>query len=98
MANQVGVAVESGIDFVSSADIEAAAQAAGLDAATTAAIVDDYEQAQLRSLKAGLLAAALIALVSLAFTGGLPHGARAPDEEGSGDPEQARAASGAAAA
>ena len=41
------------------------------------AIVDDYEEAQLRSLKAGLLAAALIALVSLAFTQDLPHGAAA---------------------
>ena len=40
---------------------QAAAQQAGLDAATTAAIVDDYEQAQLRSLKAGLLVAALLA-------------------------------------
>ena len=72
VAGQVGTEVGSGIDFVSSAAIEAAAQKAGLDAATTAAIVDDYEQAQLRSLKAGLLAAALLALVSLAFTGGLP--------------------------
>ena len=60
-------------------------QEAGLDAATTAAIVDDYEQAQLRSLKAGLLAAALLALVSLAFTGGLPGkvpiGAVAPGDD-----------------
>ena len=72
VAGQVGTAVGSGIDFVSSTDIEAAAQQAGLDTATTAAIVDDYEQAQLRSLKAGLLAAALLALISLAFTGGLP--------------------------
>ena len=47
---------------------------AGLDDATTAAIVDDYEQAQLQALKAGLLAAALLALVSLAFTRDLPHG------------------------
>jgi MFS family permease len=70
---QVGVAVDSGLDFVSSSQIEAAAQQAGLDAATTAAIVDDYEQAQLRSLKAGLLAAALIALIALAFTKDLPH-------------------------
>jgi hypothetical protein len=35
--------------------------------------VDDYEAAQLRSLKAGLLAAGLLALVSLAFTRELPH-------------------------
>ncbi len=72
VAGQVGTEVASGIDFVSSAAIEAAAQKAGLDAVATAAIVDDYEQAQLRSLKAGLLAAALLALVSLAFTEGLP--------------------------
>ena len=72
VAGQVGTAVDSGIDFVASSAIEAAAQQAGLDAATTAAIVDDYEQAQLRSLKAGLLVAALLALISLAFTGGLP--------------------------
>ena len=72
VAGQVGTAVGSGIDFVSSAAIGAAAQKAGRDAATTAAIVDDYEHAQLRSLKAGLLAAALLALISLAFTGGLP--------------------------
>ncbi len=72
VAAQVGTSVSSGIDFVSSADIEAAAQKAGLDAATTAGIVNDYEQAQLRALKAGLLAAGLLALVSLAFTGGLP--------------------------
>jgi MFS family permease len=81
VATQVGVAVESGVDFVASADIEAAAQSAGLDAATTAAIVDDYEQAQLRSLKAGLLAAALIALVSLAFTRDLPHEAPSSEEK-----------------
>ena len=81
VASQVGVAAESGVDFVSSSEIEAAAQAAGLDAATTAAIVDDYEQAQLRSLKAGLLAAALVALISLAFTRDLPHGTLAIEEE-----------------
>jgi len=81
VAAQVGVAVESGVDFVSSADIAAAAQAAGLDEATTQAIVDDYEAAQLRSLKAGLLAAAFIALASLAFTKDLPHGAPIAKEE-----------------
>ena len=46
---------------------------AGLDEATTQAVVEDYEQAQLRALKAGLLAAALIALASLAFTKDLPR-------------------------
>jgi len=70
---EVTVAVSSGIDFVASDQIDAAAQQAGLDEATTAAIVDDYEQAQLQSLKAGLLAAAVLALVSLVFTRDLPH-------------------------
>ena len=44
------------------------------------AIVDDYEQAQLQSLKAGLLGAAVIALVSLTTTGGLPSGRPEEDE------------------
>jgi MFS family permease len=62
---QVGVAAGSNTNFVSSSQIEAAAKTSGLDEASTAALVDDYESAQLRSLKAGLLAAALLALVSL---------------------------------
>jgi EmrB/QacA subfamily drug resistance transporter len=64
---------ESGIDFVASEQVEAAAQEAGLDDATSRAIVEDYEQAQLQALKAGLLVAGFLALVALAFTGDLPH-------------------------
>jgi EmrB/QacA subfamily drug resistance transporter len=70
---QVGVAADSNTNFVSSTQVEAAAKKSGLDDASTAALVDDYESAQLRSLKAGLLAAALLALFSLAFTRDLPH-------------------------
>ncbi len=85
VAAQVGTEVSSGLNFVSATDIEAAAQKAGLDASTTASIVDDYEGAQIRALKAGLLAAALLALVSLASTGGLPGtvqtGGVAPGDE-----------------
>jgi EmrB/QacA subfamily drug resistance transporter len=73
VASQVSTAAGTGVDFVASSDIETAAQDAGLSESTTAAIVDDYEQAQLVALKAGLLAAALLALVSLAFTADLPH-------------------------
>ena len=90
VAAQVGVAVESGVDFVSAAEIGNAARAAGLDEPTTEAIVDDYEQAQLRSLKAGLLAAALIALASLAFTTNLP-GQVASMEGEPGEEERRRA-------
>ena len=75
---QVGVAAGSNTNFVSSSQIESAAKQAGIDEATTAALVEDYETAQLRSLKAGLLAAALLALFSLAFTRELPSKRPAP--------------------
>lgn len=70
---QVSIAVEPGIDFVDADQVEAAAQQAGIDEATSAAIANDYLQAQLLALKAGMLAAALLALTSLAFTRDLPH-------------------------
>jgi hypothetical protein len=72
VSEQVGLAVGSGIDFVSADQIQTAAQEAGLDDPTTAALVDDYESAQLQALKTGLLGAAVLALVSLPFTRKLP--------------------------
>jgi hypothetical protein len=78
VAAQVSVATGAGVDFVSADEIEAAAREAGIDEANTEAIVEDYEDAQLQALKAGLLAAALLAFGSLAFTGGLPRGDREP--------------------
>ncbi len=73
VSSQVTTAVEPGVDFVSSTELAAAAEQAGLDEATTAALVDDYEAAQIQSLKTALLAAAFLALLSLAFTKDLPH-------------------------
>ena len=82
VAAQVGTAVSSGIDLVPADEVRTAAQQAGLDQPTTDAIVEDYERAQLVSLKSGLLAAALLALLSLAFTRELPHEPlRGRDEE-----------------
>jgi hypothetical protein len=92
---QVGVAVESGVDFVDSSQIEQAVQEAGLDEATSTAIVDSYESAQLQALKTGLLAAALLALLSLAFTKDLPHGAKS-EAEAESDPETKSAGTAAA--
>jgi hypothetical protein len=45
------------------------------------ALVDDHETARLRSLKAGLLGAALLTLTCLAFTADLPHRAARRDPE-----------------
>ena len=78
---QISTAAGYGVDFVASDEIEAAALEAGLDDSTATALVDDYEDAQLVSLKAGLLAAALLALLSLAFTRDLPSDTPAPADE-----------------
>ncbi len=73
----------TGIDFVTSAQVEAAAREAGLDAATTTAVVENYEEAQLRALRVGLLGATLLAVLSLPLTRHLPHqpGRREQTEE-----------------
>ena len=73
ISTQVGVAAGSNTNFASASQVESAAKKAGLDDATTTALVSDYEEAQLRALKAGLLGAALLAGISLAFTRELPH-------------------------
>jgi hypothetical protein len=91
-AQQVSVAVEPGIDFVAADQVEVAAREAGLDDATSAAIADDYLEAQLRALKAGLLAAALLALMSLPFTRDLPSEVL-PAVARTGDDPEAPAAS-----
>ena len=81
IASQVTVAVEPGIDFLTTEQVREAADAAGLDEATTDALVENYQTAQIQSLKAGLLAAAFLALLSLAFTKDLPHGSPGTREE-----------------
>ena len=88
-AQQLTTSLDSGVDFVSSEQVAAAAQDAGLDEATTDALVEDYEQAQLRALKAGLLGAALLALLSLPFTRNLPHEAGTPESQGADAPAAA---------
>jgi hypothetical protein len=58
---------------VASDDVAVAAQQAGLDAATTTALVEDYEAAQLMALKSGVFLAWLLVLATLLFTRNLPH-------------------------
>ncbi len=67
-------AVEEGIDFIPADQVaDAPCRRRASTTPRRAVIVDDYEDASLKALKVGLLAAALLALVSLAFTGDLPH-------------------------
>jgi EmrB/QacA subfamily drug resistance transporter len=81
---QVSVRLESSVSFVSSDAVRAAAQDAGVDAATTDALVADYADAQLQALKTGLLVAALLSLAAFLAAGNLPTRAGprpAPAEE-----------------
>jgi hypothetical protein len=81
VAAQVSAGAQGGLDFVPSAQLEEVATAAGLDSDTTAALVEDYEAAQLRALKVGLLASALLVLLSLPFTRNLPSGKQPEDTD-----------------
>ncbi len=83
---QVGVRLESGVSFVSTDQVRAAAEKAGLDEATTDEITDDYADAQLRALKTGLLVAALLACGAFLFTGSLPGRAEGVSEAGTPAP------------
>jgi MFS family permease len=76
----VSVEVANGVSFVASDAVRQTAEGNGVDAASTDALVEDYEEAQLVALKAGLLIAGIVVVVALFFTGGLPN--RRPDEEG----------------
>jgi hypothetical protein len=76
------------VSNISTDQIGAAAQEAGLDEPTIDALVDDYESAQLQALTTGLLAAAFLALLSLAFTRDLPS--RVPEnDQGDADATEA---------
>jgi hypothetical protein len=72
LAAQVTSVAGANSNFVASSELEAAATKAGVSPDETAALVEDYEASQLRSLKVGLLVAALLALISLASTRELP--------------------------
>jgi len=82
---ETGVALESGISFVSTDQVRSAAEQAGLPPAEVDALTDSYAQAQLDGLKAAILAAGGITLASFLVTPGLPGRASArpkPSEAG----------------
>jgi MFS family permease len=69
---QVGVRLQGQVSFVSTDQVRTAAEDAGIDPATTDALVSNYADAQLRALKTALLAAGFIVLASFFTTGALP--------------------------
>jgi EmrB/QacA subfamily drug resistance transporter len=70
---QVEVKLSAGGSFVASDEVRAGAKAAGLDPATVDALVESYEDAQLKALKLAFLVAALIVLASFWATRKLPR-------------------------
>lgn len=86
VAQQVSTAAGNGVDFVASDDLAAAATDAGIDEQSADALVDDYEQAQLRALKTGLLVTGVLALLSLMSTRHLPATVTAGDDDREDDP------------
>jgi MFS family permease len=70
--DQVELSLSAGTSFVASEQVAATAAEQGVDETTTAALVSDYEDAQLYSLKLAFLFAALITLGALLSTGRLP--------------------------
>jgi MFS family permease len=74
---QVGIALEGQVSFVTADQVRAASDKAGVDPATTDAVVENYSDAQLKALKTALLAAGFIVLAAFLTTGGLPS--RPPD-------------------
>jgi MFS family permease len=77
---QVSVQLEAGVPFVPADDVRTAADDAGLPPGETDAIVEAYEESQLDALKAGLLFAAFVVVVSFLGTRSLPGAPlQAPD-------------------
>jgi EmrB/QacA subfamily drug resistance transporter len=69
---QLEVRLSSGGSFVAADEVRAGAEAAGLDTATADALVENYEDAQLKALKTAFLFAAFLSLASFWSTRRLP--------------------------
>jgi EmrB/QacA subfamily drug resistance transporter len=70
--DQVQVQLSAGGSFVSSEQVAATAEAQGIDPATADALVENYEDAQLKALKTAFLFAAFLVVASLWSTRRLP--------------------------
>jgi MFS family permease len=70
---QASVELAAGIPFLSDAQLESALQQAGLDPATTQAVLDVNEQSRVDGLRAALALLVLIAVIGLFFTRSIPQ-------------------------
>ncbi len=72
VSEQVELQLSAGGSFVSSEQVRAKAKEVGFDEATTNALIENYEDAQLKALKTAFLFAAFLTLASFWSTGRLP--------------------------
>ena len=72
LSSKAQTELTSGVPFVSDADLERALEDAGVSATESAAIVDENADARLDALRASLSVLAVIALIALFFSRGLP--------------------------
>lgn len=91
VTSQAQVQLSSGVPFVSDEQLAAGLAEAGVDEATSAAIVEENTQARLAGLRSALVVLALVAVIAFFAAGGLPTrqpGSPQPDADGLGDGEQ----------
>jgi MFS family permease len=91
--SELAVEVGDGVEFVASDQVAQGLTESGLDAETTDVIVDAYGDSQLKALKAGLLAAAIMAAAALLVTGNLPSEVYKTEDEEEDDDEEPETAS-----
>ncbi len=72
VSSQASVELESGVPFVSDAQLKSALEDAGVDPTTTQAIVDENEQARVDGLRSALALLAIIGFIGLFFTRRIP--------------------------
>ena len=72
LEKQLEVQLSAGGSFVAADEVRAGAEAAGLDGPTTSALIENYEDAQLKALKTAFLFAAFLTLASFWTTRRLP--------------------------
>jgi Na+/melibiose symporter-like transporter len=73
VSKQLEVQLSAGGSFVAAEEVRAGAEAAGLDGPTTSALIENYEDAQLKALKTAFLFAAFLTLASFWTTRRLPE-------------------------
>jgi hypothetical protein len=86
VSKQLELRLSAGGSFVAAEEVRAGAKAAGLDVATADALVENYEDAQLKALKTAFLLAAFLALASFWATRRLPDRRFDELETGPGPP------------